>query len=227
MDALVSAALAVFQDSLALGHETFHGRLGRFIRDRSHPRIEDANHVDSVTASAPGDIDALLAEAAEEYQHVESLRWDIDARTPPEFEARLQFEGYESREDLLFILEGDLRGQSPEADVRLVDDEHGWAAFGSLHAIDWARDNGADGAPDPDDAAANFESLRSKSPPLSFGWPSSMTRQRDTFGPGLGTQASDWSRRYSSPLATVTAGWLLPSCIAASRIAGSVEEQAR
>jgi hypothetical protein len=93
MDSLVAAALAVNQDNLALGNEVFDAAGARFIRNGAFPSIWDANHVDHVTAASAAEIGTLLGRAEREFEGYPHLRFDLDARTPPEFEARLQLEG--------------------------------------------------------------------------------------------------------------------------------------
>ncbi len=113
MDRLIAAAVAVNQDNLALGNETFEATAARFVRNVGVPDIWDANHVDRITASTPAEVDALLERAAREYSHCHHLRFDVDPSTPPQFEARLRLDGYEASEGLVSILEGELRATPP------------------------------------------------------------------------------------------------------------------
>ena len=87
MDRITVAALAVNQAHLTLGNEVFEAAGGRFVRNTSYPQIWDANHVDNVTATTPAAIDALLVLAEREFAGSTHLRFDVDVRTPPEFEA--------------------------------------------------------------------------------------------------------------------------------------------
>ncbi|MGE0228340.1 MAG: hypothetical protein AB7I38_04860 [Dehalococcoidia bacterium] len=84
IDPLTEAALEVNQAHLALGNEVFDAAGGRFVRNRRHPSIWDANHIDRVTARTPAEIEALLATAERAYADCEHLRFDVDPRTPPE-----------------------------------------------------------------------------------------------------------------------------------------------
>jgi hypothetical protein len=63
------------------------------MRNRSFPRIYDANHITHVTASTPEEIDGLIARVEIEYQGIGHRRFDVDLRTPPVFTARLSQEG--------------------------------------------------------------------------------------------------------------------------------------
>lgn len=158
-------ALAVNQDNLALGHETFVAGGARFVRNVAFPEIWDANHVDTVTASSPTAIDALLERAAQTYTHCSQLRFDVDARTPPQFEARLQLEGYQVVNAIVFVLEEDLGNAVGEFDIRPVRDAVDWEAYERLQALDWA-DGHLDESPvtGRDMGAVH----RAKSPPVRY-----------------------------------------------------------
>jgi GNAT superfamily N-acetyltransferase len=169
VDRLLAAAVAVNQDNLALGHETFEALGARFVRSTSAPDIYDANHVDRITASTPAQIDELLERAAREYAHCHHLRFDVDPFTPPDFEARLQLDGYVASEGLLSILEGELVGQAQSFEIRLVSDDADWAAYGDLKALDWAasRERLAQ-PPQPEVGLRMAATERAKSPPRRY-----------------------------------------------------------
>jgi len=109
------------------------------VRNPAAPDIWDANHVDTVTASRPDDIRALLERAAAEYAHTTTLRFDLDARTPPEFEAQLLLEGFAAVPALVSILEGALVGTARQFEIVPVGDAGSWDAFFALKALDWAE----------------------------------------------------------------------------------------
>ena len=156
------------QDGFALGHECFAAAGARFVRNTRWPWLLDANHVDTVTAQTPTEIDAVLARAEVEYAHCEQICFDLDARTPPEFEARLRLDGYAPRvEVIVSALEGELRADPKPFDIRPIEDEAGWEAWTTLHALDWAGDNPAE-ALETERAAANAVTLRGKAPPARF-----------------------------------------------------------
>jgi ribosomal protein S18 acetylase RimI-like enzyme len=134
---LAARALDVDAVNLALGHETFEAGGARFVRNRSFPRIYDANHVNHVTADTPEAINHLLARVELEYEGYDHREFGVDYRTPPAFVSRLALEGYERRDSLVMLLEGDLAGDPPEHDIRSLDTEDGWCAYDELHAIDW------------------------------------------------------------------------------------------
>lgn len=169
MPDLVRRALEVSDASLALGHEVFDAAGARFVRNTSYPRIYDANHVAGVTAATSAEIDALLARAEREYAHCGHRRYHLDARTPPQFEARLLLEGYARDDGLVFVLEGELRATPKHVDIRPIDDDARWDVYAALKRADWAEHRERIPGNEPpsigdDMAAAN----RRKSPPVRY-----------------------------------------------------------
>jgi GNAT superfamily N-acetyltransferase len=167
---LTRLALDVNQAFLALGCEVFEAEGALFVRDRSVPGIRDANHVTHVTAATLEAIDRLLARAEREFAGFPHCRFDIDSDTPPEFEARLALEGYTRGDALVMLLDGEPRGVAPQHEVRLVEGEAGWRAYGALHETSWReyvdRVHGR-----PDEYAvgeAMLRTRRAKSPPARF-----------------------------------------------------------
>jgi GNAT superfamily N-acetyltransferase len=165
VNALLAAALATNQDNLALGNEVLRDAGARFVRNLGAPGVYDANFVDSITAAAPQEIDALLARAEQVYAHCRHLRCDIDPRTPPEFEARLRLDpAWTCTEILLLVLDGELHAQPRSFEVRRIVTAAGWEAFSALHALDWQEFAGAEREP----GAAVAAGSRRKSPPVRF-----------------------------------------------------------
>lgn len=168
-DDLARNALAVNYANLALGRDVFHADGATFVRDTALPEIIDANHVVSVTASAPDEIERLLARVEREYAHCAHRVFRLDFTTPPAFAARLALDGYSRSDDLIMLLEGDLLAPDPGHAVRIIDDDAGWRAYDALKQLDWdeylKRQN-------RDEAASVGEAIaranRSKSPPLRY-----------------------------------------------------------
>jgi len=137
----------------------------RFVRDRAHPSIWDANHVDSIVASTPEEIDALLEAAERAYAHCGHVRFDVDARTPPAFEARLVLDGWRRpRESLVMVLEGRLRGDPAPFRIEGTASAADWADFAALQALEWTE--GGDAARDPSVVPAMAATMRAKSPAM-------------------------------------------------------------
>src|SRR5581483_3306665 len=110
MNELTIAALATNQDNLVLGNQVLFTDGARFIRNVAAPSIYDANFVDTITVHTAAGIEALLARAEQAYAHTRHLRFDVDARTPPEFEARLCLDdAFSCSEALVLALEGEMR----------------------------------------------------------------------------------------------------------------------
>lgn len=162
-------ALAVNQALLALGNEQFEADGAAFVRNRSVPEIRDANHVTRVSASTPDEIDRLLARVEREFDGLPHRRFDFDSTTPPAFEARLAFEGYQRFDLLVMLLDGELATDVTPCDIRPVTDDAGWEAYAALHDIDWQEYVHRLGRPeDVWTASAMVRSRRAKSPPVNY-----------------------------------------------------------
>ncbi len=169
MDALIAAALATNQDNLALGNEVFEADGGRFIRNVAAPGVYDANLIDSITAAAPEEVEALLARAEREYARCRHLRCDVDPRTPPQFEARLRLDpNWSCTEVLLLVLTDELRVQPAPFAVRRIVDAAGWDAFAALHALDWQEYAETGSETGSETGAAIAAVMRRKAPPVRF-----------------------------------------------------------
>jgi len=166
---LIAAALDVNAANLALGHEVFDADGARFVRSRAVPDIHDANHVTAITASTPDEIERLLARVEREFAGYGHRMFHTDYRTPPPFEARLQLDGYERSDALVLLLEGDLRGQPPPAEITLVEDPADWEVLAQLDLLDWLHYRERAGAEPQLDAGARMHAThRMKSPPVRF-----------------------------------------------------------
>ena len=134
------AAIRVDQAHEALGHRMFRAAGAVFVSNSTLPDIHIANYVHSVTAASPDEIEGLFARAEREFAGCPHRCFEVDVDTPPPFEGRLVFEGYEARIWVLMVLEGELHGQPRAADLRLVTDERGWAEADRLKQLDWAEE---------------------------------------------------------------------------------------
>jgi GNAT superfamily N-acetyltransferase len=169
MHELTARALDVDAANLALGHESFQAEGAAFVRNRIYPSIYDANHVTHVTASTPIEIDRLLARVEQEYDGIDHRQFDVDFRTPPSFIAPLALEGYERRDALLMLLEGDLAGSKPESQIRPLESEEDWREYGALKQLDWREhEQRIKKAPEPEVGAALFAVARLKQPPVQY-----------------------------------------------------------
>ena len=166
---LAARALDVNAANLALGHETLRIDGATIVRDRRITNIYDANHVRDVTAATPAEIDALLILVEKEFAGYGHRMFHVDFRTPPQFEARLQFEGYTRSDALVLILEGQLRGAAPPCDVRPIEGEADWAWFRALSAVDWQESSSREGKPEEPSVGEGLAlANRWKSPPARF-----------------------------------------------------------
>jgi GNAT superfamily N-acetyltransferase len=121
---------------LALGNEVTEDADVRFVRNPTATQIWDANHGSRVRARSTGEIERVLARAEETFGHLKHRRWMCDPLTPPEFEARLVLEDYRVDADLQLLLEGDLRADPPEIDVRAVETDADWESVARLTRLD-------------------------------------------------------------------------------------------
>lgn len=165
---LIRRALAVNQAFLALGNERFEAEGAVFVRNRSLPAVRNCNHVAHVTASTSEEIDRLLARVEREFAGLPYRCFDLDFTAPPELEARLAHEDYRRDDVLIMVLEGDLTGEPRPHDIREIEDEAGWAAYGALSEIDWREDN-QEADQDVDwNADVVLRARRIKSPPMRY-----------------------------------------------------------
>ena len=135
---MVARACESLERYLALGNESFEAHGATFVRNRATPRRYDANHAGLMRSAGVTDLDALLARAEAEFAGLSHRRFDIDAMTPPEVEARLAFEGkfsFVSR-GLHLVLEGDLRATPKAVDMREILNDSDWDAYAHLLDMD-------------------------------------------------------------------------------------------
>lgn len=132
----VVAALQVNQDYLALGSEIVEREGGRFVRNTRLASVWDTNHVDTVTARTSDEIERLMATARVAYAHTKMLRFDVDSRTPSEFEAYLQLADFERHDMLVMLLEGEPLGRPQPFEIRPVTTLSDWEAFRQLKMLD-------------------------------------------------------------------------------------------
>ena len=166
---LTSKALDVDAANLALGHETFEACGATFVRNRAYPLIYDANHVASICTSTPDEIHRLLARVEHEYEHAAHREFGVDFRTPPAFVARLLLDGYERRDSLVMLLEGELQSRPPDIEIRPVQTEVDWRDYAALKELDWLEhERRIKKAPDPAVGEALYAVARLKQPPAQY-----------------------------------------------------------
>lgn len=169
MQSLAALALDVNAANHALGNEASQAAGATFVRNRSYPRIYDANHVTGIAASTPEEIEALLLRVEKEYWHCGHRRFDVDFRTPPEVAARLALEGYRRDDALVMLLEGELAGKAPAHEIRAVRSDADWEEYGRLFAMDWAEHMQRHRRPaEPDVGMAAAAVHRLKQPPVQY-----------------------------------------------------------
>lgn len=169
MTSLTDQAISVDAANFALGNESFELLGATFVRNRSVPDIYDANHIQFARPQTPEEIEEFLDAVDREYAHAAHRRFDVDYRTPPEFEARLAVEGYERDDGMIMLLEGPLIGTAPEYDIRPIESEADWDAYWDLRLADWREHNKRTGRKAGDDVARRmYEATRMKVPPVQY-----------------------------------------------------------
>lgn len=155
---------------LQIGNETFEADGATFVRNLRTPRRYDANQASDVRCEDAPAMDRLLARAEVEYAACGHRRFDVDPRTPAQFAARLVLEGYVPTPGLQLVLEGELRATPRAVDIRLVEDEAGWAAYSRLYADDLreTRERQGRGADSTDMVAEFMRYQRAKTPDVRF-----------------------------------------------------------
>jgi GNAT superfamily N-acetyltransferase len=136
---MLRRALDVNWSNLALGHQVFSAAGATFVRNPALPDVYDANFVFDITASEPAAINALLGRVGEEYPHAPRFTFRTDPLTPPAFEARLAFEGYEWTDAILLLLEGPVLGTRRECEIRPVEDDAASLTYAELKHLDWCE----------------------------------------------------------------------------------------
>jgi ribosomal protein S18 acetylase RimI-like enzyme len=161
--------LAVNFRNLALGHEVLERPDGVFVRNRSLPRIYDANFVFDVLASRPHEIRALLAAASEYLQGADRLTFRCDPFTPAPFESHLADEGFEPSEALVMVLRGRLSGKPVPIEIREAKTETEWSEYARLKGLDW-HEHALRLKLEPDERVGQdlARSCRLKSPPAVY-----------------------------------------------------------
>jgi GNAT superfamily N-acetyltransferase len=135
-DELLRIVCDTLDGYLALGNEVRDDPDVRFVRNPEALRIWDANHGSRVRARSRREIDRVFARADEAFAHLPHRRWMCDPLTPAEFEARLVLDDYRVDTELQLLLEGNLRADAPEIDVRPVETDGEWEAVARLTRLD-------------------------------------------------------------------------------------------
>ena len=167
---LTDRALATNAGNFALGNEVFELLGATFLRSGASPDIYDANHVADARPTTAAQIEELLAAVDREYAAAKHRRFEIDYRTPPEFEARLALEGYEREDGLISVLEGELLGPAAkECDMRPVETTADWEAYWELMLKDWREHSAQQKRKVKDEIARQmFDTRRLKQPPVQY-----------------------------------------------------------
>jgi GNAT superfamily N-acetyltransferase len=166
------AARAIDTDgaNFQLGNDVFTLARATFVRNRQTPDIYDANHVTRIQARTPEGIDELLTATDREFESAGHRRFDVDCRTPPEFVARLLLDGgYERSDSLISVLEGELRSEASERDIRPMVSEADWEAFWELMLMDWREHHERIKRPAKEEVARRmWQAKRFKQPPVQY-----------------------------------------------------------
>lgn len=158
----LSAVLRAFDEYHTLGASTAERWGALFVRNPEAPTIDDANHVRRIRTRAV-EADALFAEANRWFADLPYRSFRTDPLTTPVVEARLALEEYEPQEELILVLEGEVRGARATPDMREVASEDDWRAWWELKELS-VREGGVWDAAGPSWMAYT----RSKCPPVRY-----------------------------------------------------------
>ena len=114
------------------GGERFEAQGAVFVRNRSIPDKDYANHVEQVSASTPEEIARLSARIEVEFEGYRHRCFYVDRDTPAEFEAWLVMEGYQRTDSLVMVLTEELRGTPKSHKIALVETDAHWQALYEL-----------------------------------------------------------------------------------------------
>jgi hypothetical protein len=130
MSDLITRAYQTSQQWLALGHECIDVAGARLVRDRTTPRVYDANFAAAVRAESAREIDAVLDDIERVFAGLGHRHVVWDPGMPPPFEARLVLDDWRLQNDLVtLVLEGELRAPRSSASVRAAESDADWQAI--------------------------------------------------------------------------------------------------
>ncbi len=130
---LVERVCIAYAWQRALGHEIVKDSLCCLVSDPAHPDVWDANHISEVRASTTAEIEQVLQRAHEAFTHCHHRLFVIDSLTPPAFLARLALDDYqELTPTIQLVLDGVLRANPPDIDLRPVTTEADWQSLYTL-----------------------------------------------------------------------------------------------
>ena len=165
---LIARACETIAGYAGLGNERFEAHGATFLRNRATPRRHDVNTVTLIRSRGSAEIDALLRRADLEFAGFAHRRFEVDPLTPPEFVARLRYEGgFKGTELLTQVLEGELNTVPGAAEIRELVSEEDWLAHLRLDEL-WWRESGTEYF-GPYDVALHAEleqSFRAKHPAM-------------------------------------------------------------
>jgi GNAT superfamily N-acetyltransferase len=166
---LVTDACAALRGYYLLGNEVFAAEGATFVRNTACRRRHDANFVTDVRCHSQAEVERLLARVEREFAGFGHRQFHLDPFAPPALAARLALDGFPFNEQLVMSLEGDLRGEAREMDVRAVEGDAGWADFASLQHSDWDEVRHKQGKPPAPAVTIDFlVSKRCKQPHAQF-----------------------------------------------------------
>ncbi|WP_279356009.1 GNAT family N-acetyltransferase [Methylobacterium indicum] len=154
LDLRLRTIVEAYRWQRGLGHQTVETQYARVVRNPDHPEVWDANHIDTVTAETPEQIDGVFQAMSD---HLGHSPWGVihtDPFTPEPFTARLALDGFKEQPAVIQMrLEGQVRARSI-TDLNPVENESDWEALAALVRRDHdegARTGGAVLAPEVTD----------------------------------------------------------------------------
>ncbi len=167
---LLDRACATLSGYFELGNRVLEAPGARFVRNPHYPRIYDANHVCAARASTPSEIDELLRAVEHEFGELGHRQFKCDPRTPPALEARLVLEDYVVSSEVQLLLEGELKTDPTDVEIRLCESDGDWETLEGLTRADHEEEARKFGQPvyAREVTAQMVAVRRGKCPPLRF-----------------------------------------------------------
>ena len=167
---LESRVAETLEGYFALGNEVIDLGSGRFIRNRTHSSIHDANHGVPVRVDTEGQIEEVFEHAEQIYAGYQDRLFLCSSCTPAAFQARLVVEGYAISTEVQLVLEGNLDVSAREVGIRRAETDSDWDSLYRLLRLDHKEDARRFGGSEltEDVTRCMLAVYRAKCPPLRF-----------------------------------------------------------
>lgn len=152
-----------------LGNEVFDADGATFVRNRACPNRYDSNFVTDIRCRDAAELARLMERVEREFAGFAHRQFHVDPLTPPAVAAHFAMADFPFTEQLVMVLEGEVRAELRPLEVRAVQDEAGWEDYASLLRADWDETLRRQGKPPAPEVTAEFLiAKRCKAPEAQF-----------------------------------------------------------